>query len=305
MEISGSKRENKEFGKVAGIFEAAVIAVNPDREELEIIYGGEQEKDPEYLKEKDVVVGKDAEGEDITETVNSARIVFFLKEKKTGTLLQATFYLEDRDKKNKDGTKNQYINGTGSTSWAVDAGSVPTWFDDGNVRVAKVGEEELYGFAKAWLGGSTGLDFSKKTTKFDLGFSDLIKGNVKGLKNQLNGEYAGTVIGVATIRTVEKDGEIKEYQGVYNRSFLPGYNIKFFKTAKFTPEIIDGYRTDMASKERRKNVKPYQRFVANITDGEYGIKDFYILDEIKTYDPAQNVAAGNDVKASDPNSSDY
>ena len=53
--------------------------------------------------------------------------------------------------------------------------------------------------------------------------------NLKDLKAQLGGEFTTTVLALATIKTVVRNEETKEYQGVYNKAFLPAYNLKQFR----------------------------------------------------------------------------
>jgi hypothetical protein len=292
---NGSIRETKEFGKVVGVFEANVIAINPTKDELETIYGP-QEKDPEYVKEKEVKINEDGD----TMMVDSVRVDVYLSAKyrraveegdkivyKPATsILKAVFYLEDREKTNKDGSKRQYINTAGTTSWVEDESDLKDWFITREYRVAKVGEDELFSFLRAWLK----YDFKKPNTAFDLtDFNKFIAGDVGILKGEINGEAAQSVVGLATIRTVEKDGAVNEYQGVYNRMFLPGYNIKFFKTKKFTPEAVQALR-----EKAPKELKPFEKFVVQITDEEYGVKDYFELSEIAPYDPTANPVANTD-----------
>jgi hypothetical protein len=60
-----------------------------------------------------------------------------------------TFFLEDKDRVNKDGTKKQYINNIGTCSWAAEESALPDWFKGREYRVAKVGEEDLYAFLRS------------------------------------------------------------------------------------------------------------------------------------------------------------
>jgi hypothetical protein len=57
----------------------------------------------------------------------------------------------------------------------------------------------------------------------EIDWKPLRRGNVKEIKSQIDGEYATSVVALATIKTVEKEGEVKEYQNVYNKGFLPSY----------------------------------------------------------------------------------
>jgi hypothetical protein len=60
--------------------------------------------------------------------------------------MKVSFFLEDKERQNKDETKKQYINSVGNCSWAADPNDLPDWFKARDYRVAKIGEEELYEF---------------------------------------------------------------------------------------------------------------------------------------------------------------
>lgn len=282
--IGGKKRESAqqtEYAKKVGLFEANVIAVNPTPEEYNDILGIQLQdgsKATEYLGESN-------------DKKKTLRVDFWLEEVKSRDKFKLTFFLEDKVKENKDATKKQYINNVGTCSWAADPNDLPTWFTSRDYRVAFVGEEEFYNFVRTWLGG---LDYRDASTTLQLDWKSLMKGNLKDLKAQLGGEYATTVVALATIKTVEKEGETKEYQGVYNKAFLPSYNLKQFR-------LIDYNRADILSglkQKKTKDLKPHERFVLNVT-GEYGCKDFYILKDMKEYNANDNLVASDSVISED------
>lgn len=282
--IGGKKRESAqqtEYAKKVGLFEANVIAVNPTPEEYNDILGIQLQdgsKATEYLGESN-------------DKKKTLRVDFWLEEVKSRDKFKLTFFLEDKVKENKDATKKQYINNVGTCSWAADPNDLPTWFTSRDYRVAFVGEEEFYNFVRTWLGG---LDYRDASTTLQLDWKSLMKGNMKDLKAQLGGEYATTVVALATIKTVEKEGETKEYQGVYNKAFLPSYNLKQFR-------LIDYNRADILSglkQKKTKDLKPHERFVLNVT-GEYGCKDFYILKDMKEYNANDNLVASDSVISED------
>jgi len=282
--IGGKKREitqQTEYVKKVGLFEANVIAINPTAEEYNDILGIQLQdgsKATEYL----------GENADKNKTL---RVDFWLEEVKSKDKFKLTFFLEDRVKENRDATKKQYINNVGTCSWAADANDLPTWFTSRDYRVAFIGEEEFYNFVRTWLGG---LDYRDASTTLQLDWKSLMKGNLKDLKAQLGGEYATTVVALATVKTVEREGETKEYQGVYNKAFLPSYNLKQFR-------LIDYNRADILSslkQKKSKDLKPHERFVLNVT-GEYGCKDFYILKDMKEYNANDNLVASDSVISED------
>ena len=284
--IGGKKKEQgqgqgTEYPKKVGLFEANVIAINPTEEEYNDILGMELKegsKAVEYLSTS-------------KEGNTTLRVDVWLEEVKTKTKFKSTFFLENKEKVNKDGTKKQYINNVGSCSWASDANDLPTWFANRDYRVAFVGEEELYTFLKIWLGN---LDYRDADTTLQLEWKSVMKGNLKDLKYQLDGDYCTTVGGIATIRSVEKDGETKEYQGIYNKGFFGAYNLKYFRLMDYSsPSVLNTLRG-----KKSKDLKPHERFVLNVT-GEYGCKDFYILKDMKDYSADDNLVASNAVISDD------
>jgi hypothetical protein len=110
----------------------------------------------------------------------------------------------------------------------------------------------------------------------------------------VGGEWCTNVVALATIKTVIKDDETKEYQGVYNKAFLPAYSIKQFRLVDFSnSSIISGLR-----QKKSKDLKPHERFVLNVT-GEYGCRDFYTLKDLKDYNADDNLVASDSVISDD------
>jgi hypothetical protein len=277
MSIKGKARDQKEFVKETGFFEGEVIAINPTKEVLEKILATTLEKDPEYL------------GED--NGVKRLNLTIWVKNVINGRLRNIRFFLKDVERTNKDNTKKQYINDVGMTAWSDSESNLQDWFKSRPYRVAHEGEEELYNFAVTWLNK---LDTRDADTVLHFDWSKLMKGNVKELSDQINGEYCGTVCPLVTIRTSDKEGQPIEYEQVYNKEFLPGYAIKQIRLRKIDDEFIEAARTT----ERKKRTK-LQKFILNVTDPSYGVKDFYTLGEVVPYDASKNITAGNSVKFED------
>jgi len=282
--IGGKKRESnqpQEFTKKVGLFEGKVIAINPTIEEYKELLGVELKEDSKATD----YLGKSQDG-NIT-----LRVDVWLQEVKNSDKFKVTFFLEDKEKVNKDGTKKQYINNIGSCSWADDANNLPTWFSAREYRVANVGEEELYNFLRTWLGD---LDYRDAETVLQIEWKKLMKGNVKDLKDQVDGEYCTNVVALATVKTVLKDEETKEYQGVYNKAFLPAYSLKQFRLIDFdSPKNIESIKA-----KKSKDLKPHERFVITVT-GEYGCKDYFKLKDLKEYNSSDNFAASNEAISDD------
>lgn len=282
--IGGKKRESNalpEFTKKVGLFEAKVIAVNPTAEEYKDLLNIELKEDSKAVEYLSV----NAEGN------TTLRVDFWLEEIKNKDKFKVTFFLENKEKENKDGSKLQYINNVGSCSWAEDPNDLPKWFVERDYRPAFVGEEELYNFVRTWLGN---LDYRDAETVLDLDWKKLMRGNIKDLKNEVDGEWCTNVVALATIKTVVKDGDTKEYQGVYNKAFLPAYTIKQFRLVDYNDSAIQSRLRAKPSRE----LKPHERFVVNVT-GEYGCRDYFILKDLRDYDSGDNLVASDNTLAED------
>lgn len=287
MAIQGDKRERGtplESVKKVGLFEGTVIAINPTAEELKEVVGievSEDSKMTEYLG-----VNKDGN--------TFLRVDVWMEEVNSKDKFKITFFLENKDRWNTDGTKKQYINNIGRCTWSDNPGNLPEWFTKRDYRVAKVGEGELYEFLRTWLT----LDYSKESSVLELEWAKLMKGNVRELKEQVNGGYCASVVALATVSIKSKDGETREYQNVYNKGFLPSYYIKNFRLVNYSDPVV---QTTLRNKDA-KNLKPHERFVVNVT-GEYGCRDYYILKDIQEYNSESNLAASDKVVTTD--GSDY
>ena len=284
--IGGKKKESanfegKDFAKKVGLFEAKVIAINPSIEEYKEVLGMELKEDSKAIE----YLGESRDGN------KTLRLDFWLEEVKNMEKLKLTFFLENKIKENKDGTKKQYINSVGTCSWAADPNDLAEWFTTREYRPAFVGEEELYNFLRTWLGN---LDYRNSATVLELDWKKLMNGSTRDLKSEIDGEWCTPVVALATIKTVEKDGEMKEYQGVYNKAFLSSYNIKQFRLVDYNNSKTQAVLRDKKSKD----LKPHERFVVNVT-GEYGCKDFFILRDMKDYNADDNLVASDAVITDD------
>jgi hypothetical protein len=277
--IGGTKREstgNSDFGKKVGLFEANVVAVNPTAEEFKDILGMELKEDSkaaEYL-------GETKDGN------NYLRVDFWLEEVKNKDKFKVSFFLEDKERENKDGTKKQYINSVGMCTWAADENDLADWFaKDRDYRVAYTGEEDLYNFMRTWLAE---LDYRKASTTLQLEWKKLMRGNVKDIKDQIDGEWCSTIGALATVIVKERDGESKEYQGIYNKAFLYGGSLKQFRLVDYSSKRL---QADLKNKKPR-DLKTHEKFVVNVI-GEYGCKDYYILKDLQDYNTDDNLVASD------------
>jgi hypothetical protein len=277
--IGGKKRENTgggDFSKKVGLFEANVIAINPSLEEFKDKLGmdlKEDSKAAEYL-------GETRDGN------NYLRVDFWLQRVNQDEKYKVSFFLEDKERENKDGTKKQYINSIGMCSWAADENDLAEWFTKGrDYRVAYVGEEDFYNFLRTWL---SELDYRDAKTVLQIEWKKLMRGNIKDLRDQVNGEYDKSIVALATVIVKERDGESKEYQGIYSKAFVGGYALKQFRLVDYSnPKTQESLKN-----KKPRDLKAHEKFVLNII-GEYGCKDYYILKDIQDYNPDDNLVASD------------
>lgn len=284
--IGGIKREStnteSKFNKKVGLFEANVIAINPTNEEYKDVLGIELNEDSKATN----YLGETRDGN------TYLRVDVWMQEVKNKENFKVSFFLEDRERENRDQTKKQYLNSVGMTSWADDENNLFDWFKENReYRVAFIGEEDLYDFLRTWLGQ---LDYRSAETTLTLDWTKLMRGNVKDLRDQVDGEWCNSIVALATVVTKERDGETVEYQGVYNKAFLSGYTMRQFRLVEYTdPKIVNQLKS-----RKPRELRPHERFVVKVT-GEYGCKDYYILKEIEDYNPDENLVASDDYISED------
>jgi len=287
MAITGSTKETVDYSKKVGYFEGKVIAINPDREELEEILGTEIKKDPEYLGESG-------------ESNKTLRLSIWVQDLKTGWKQPINFFLENVDNKISNSGNYQFVNSQGKHTWASSVETLPEWFTRNGVTVrkAKRGEADVLTFLSAWLKIDRDQDF-----KIELPWEDLMKGKVKELRDILGTTLPATVISVATVRVKQgEDNEIKEYQGIYNRNFLPGYLMSKLRSIAWDKETIKSLK-----EKEFKTLKYYEKFVLSVIDEEHGIKEFYggTLEQLKDYNPSENVVTSGSALLSEADSPEY
>lgn len=293
--IGGKRREQREqleFKKHVGLFEAKVIAVNPSVEEYKDILDIELKEDSkatEYL-------GTNTDGNAYLRVDVWLENVKKAEDVEHGDRFVVTFFLENKERENKDMTKKQYINDVGSCTWSDDPNNFPDWFKGSataprEYRVAYNGEEELYNFMRSWL---SNLDYREAETTLSIEWKKLMKGNVKDIKDQIDSEWSTNIVCLATVRVKEKDGEMKEYQGVYNKAFLPPYSLKNFRLINYMDATV------LANLRARKlrDLKAHEKFVINVT-GEYGCKDYFVLRDLQEYNADDNLVASDKAITSD------
>jgi hypothetical protein len=217
------------------------------------------------------------------------RVAVTLREIKSQKWYPLSYYLEDKVRMSKDGKKTQYINSLGWTTWADKKENLSEKFSANAYHEAKVGEADLVAFIEAWLN----ID-RNQPVDLTLDWKALMKGSVAELKyfQKTDLPRKEGILGMATVRVVEKEGEIKEYSQVYGR-VLAGFNMRFFRTA-VTGEAITNLRErkETASATKKGYLKSYEEFILDITDF---CKDIYYLGELKEYTVSDSMVATDQV----------
>lgn len=275
--VKGEKRNDAElsFRKYVGIENLKPIRFNPDKQELEGILSTELEDEPEYTGKED----RDGN--------RMSFISVWLLGEKTGVKFNLRFILIDKERVSKAG-QTQFINSIGQTSYSDSPENLPRFIQfftdkknndeiigDKAVRVARVGEEELYNFLRSWVR----IKYSVPGAELSFDFDRLMRGDVRELNDLINTDLVETVVGVAIVKNVEKDGETRQYQGISTRAFLPGNCFKYVMLGAF-PKFL---RTSWA------------KFQEAFT-GEYGEKAQFSLDVIHEYDETSDITASNDTR---------
>ena len=156
MAIAGGRAtsEGEGFKKtlLTGITPVKVLCVNPDKKELEAIYGRELDKAPEYLSADENGVKK-IRFDFIVQTVPNDKLGVNVE-----VVDKISYFLEDKPNVSQGG-KFQVINLYGETTWAtkdeIQSGKLPdnmSFYDTTKMRPAFKGEEELVNFLKQFLG---------------------------------------------------------------------------------------------------------------------------------------------------------
>lgn len=324
MKVVTRKESEGGFDKqlFCGLAEMEIVGINPTRSELMEIYGREpkDEGKPEFE-----YVTEDGDGND------KLQIKIFAKENKTGEVFNFSFFITDTDRYNKAATKREFINQVCQSTWSEDEDSLPEWFTyfqnkeresigDKQVRVAKMGESAFYEFVRAVM---RRVNYFSPETEVEFNFKKMIRGNFSELRSFLmNDEYSYPFTAMLYVSNVENDsGEVKTYNNVYTKKFLPSGVIDRFtkhyedflsnykdnmdqeeidhicsslniKEDDITLEIVSGFVDNEAipspSFSQTYEQNNFDYFVKDIT-GEYGCKGFYKLVPMFTYEKGMSI----------------
>ena len=236
------------FKRFIGVGSFKILAVNPNKAQLESIYGRTLDNEPEYLGETDVTIdGKTMRRKQI-------RIDFIIQtnpEKNNGIELidKVSFFLVDAPTMARTG-KVQVLNRYGESTYAtpafVEQGTVDSqmsWFNTEGLKKAYSGEVELISFIKSWLGipirswradGQTHEIENKDDAVATLeNVAKYFKGDITELKSLVKAMPEQMVKILMGVKTTD---EGRMYQNTFNRMFLKYRNTNYSRLAS---EVAD------------------------------------------------------------------
>ena len=225
--------EGNAVKRYIGVGSVFVLAVNPNKAELEKLYNTQLENDPEYLGE--VEVGEDKH------KVQNVRLDFIVKTdaEKCGGIeftTKVAFFIRKEYRYNRNQTKVQVIDKYGRTAWVTveqaKAHEIPVYKNgpaniDKDFRPAYHGEEELTNFIKAYLNIPNVMKYVNNTwvmvdkpedceARLE-SIAEYFKGNFKELRDVIALQPNNKVKVLFGVRTTDDN---KQYQAVYNQMFL-------------------------------------------------------------------------------------
>ena len=233
---------------VTGLVPMMVVAVNPNKKELEAIYGRDLEKEPEYIS-------ADENG------VKKLRVDFIMKtviNDKLGCneeiITKVPFFLEDKPAYTSDGSKVYMLNLYGENACipVEDAkkNTLPDnmqWYNTTKMRPAYRGEIELVLFLKAYLGIPNRAykdkvipDVSKAEIQLEK-IKSYFNGDIKEFVSVVNlRKPTNIVLLPGGVRTTDDN---KQYQAWYLK-----------KPLKYGTTNLDYIKRDIAERQSQMNV---------------------------------------------------
>lgn len=242
MAVAAGKKsvEGGEIKRYIGVAPVFILGVNPNKEELEKLYGTEFDNAPNYIGEGEIGPDK--------KKVAQIRIDFIVKtdgEKckdaqgnPVELLSRVTFFIRNASRTNNAGNKVQVIDKYGRTGWVTkeeyEKKALPSYMTDSfrldkDYRAAYWGEEELVKFIKAYLvipdvelwKDKKIVGLKPNPNESEILFehiSDWFKGNVQEIRDAVALQPENEVRVLFGIRTTEEN---RQYQAVYTQRFIP------------------------------------------------------------------------------------
>ena len=238
------------FSLYTGLAVMKVLAVNPTKEELEVL-GYKPKEEPKYTGI--VFKQKNEDGSETEQHRN--KVVFYLGngdvKVKYEILVAPEFDIA--------GTGSQrIINKFGQYTYSktgiegILANPKMSWFESTSARQAHIGEVAIIDLIKEWVNvandGECSLD----------NISAIVNGDVSELKNYVS-KFRETheVITLLGVKKAEKDGKTNYYQSVYARCFSrPSYTAYITKFMKSLSEQYGDFKDDYQGSLEYKKYEP-------------------------------------------------
>lgn len=211
-----------------------MLAINPNKEQLEKLYNTQLENTPEYIGEIEV-------GEDKHKVAN-VRLDFIVKTDANRCngiefTTKVTFFIRKEYRYNRDHTKVQVIDKYGRTAWVTveqaKTHEIPIYSNgqpaniDKDYRPAYHGEEDLTNFLKSYLNIPNVMKYvNEKWVMVDRPsdcearlekIADYFKGDFSELRQAIQLQPTNKVKVLFGVRITDDN---KQYQTVYNQMFL-------------------------------------------------------------------------------------
>lgn len=230
MATGAESTEGSPIKKYIGVAPVHVLAVNPNKAELEKLYNTVLENNPEYISEVDRDDKK----------VQQIRLDFIIKTdaEKCGIefTTKISFFITKEFRFNKDKTKVQVIDKYGRTAWVtkeqLSTHEIPMYSNgpanlDAGYRACYIGEEQLTDFIKTYLNIPNVMKYVNKSWVMNDNPQDsearldsidsYFKGNFSEIKDAISFQPNNKIKLMFGIKTTDDN---KQYQTVYTQMFL-------------------------------------------------------------------------------------
>lgn len=267
----GKESVEGSFKLYMGIGAFNIIAVNPNKKELESILGRELDKDPEYI-------GKTEDGKD------TIRVTFYAKTNKDSKVNNGielvtpiSFTITKAVRVGANTGKTMIIDKYGRTAWAtqeeLSSKSIPIYSSgpaniDKDYRPCCVGEDSLIDFLIQWLNIPNPAEYKEgkwimkkdpSDSEVSLDLNKLFKNDMSELKEVIKIAGAFLVKGAVGIRTTD---EGKQYQSVFTRKFVKNAVTDYSRL----DAAIKDFQNNGGASNTEFNCTPLHEYVVESTD---------------------------------------
>lgn len=238
--VNDSSKKVVGGGLYTGVTNVKVSMINPSKEEM-VKRNMNVQQEPVYTTQSN-------------EGVKKTMLQFYLVKDSDKIYPKRAFWLEDKVRTNKEGTKYEWINKFGTTAWSESVSSPPnyTWFKTDGARPALVGEGKLTKFIKAWAN----VDPTSQACLDDP--KAIAQGNIAeiiALQKAIPNNEVQVLLGVNN--AVDKQGKPVSYQDVYDNHFERATNTDFSRwrteLAKDGQEFKSDFQGDLKYQPYTRN----------------------------------------------------